>query len=504
VDVLPVALLDSTRFSLELTHCGTSQVRLKAQPDTPPGTPSPSPLNTNDLPIPEGGWLAELQETWPVKLRVTGPETDVFSGLTRQEANAAFAFATTGQRHAFEALGAAAAWQVDFTARENQVVPGTLADLLITLTLSGYHDSELRRAMDRAPRTTTAATRWLSGRTTFPDALYEFNRSGRMAWNVTRELLALTDTLGAVRNVAVLLLPTPGPANYFGRVMSHCEVQVRITSAGNLEVLSELPQVTFSLGGTATPLLLTAQATLPPGAEVRWEFGDGSARQSGASQQHTYEKPGRYTVSLRVVRNGRLSEFRGDVVVSRSHADRLSPPVTAFPMLTRETGTGIPGGHTRVVATVNAPAADPVIVHWGVGDQKGVKGDRATFDLTPGDYTLFFTAVRLLKARVYCSQRSLTESVFDLNGLSLASNRRFDLDGTETTGVGENPPANPVAAHLFAEGALSPLDEWMVEFPLSDNACLRSVAVSDAEQYGLAEIQDVILALEYETTPRSS
>ena len=68
MDVLPIALMDSTRFSLELTHLGTSQVRLKAQPDTPPGTPSTSPLNTNDLPAPEGGWLAELNTVWPVKL----------------------------------------------------------------------------------------------------------------------------------------------------------------------------------------------------------------------------------------------------------------------------------------------------------------------------------------------------------------------------------------------------------------------------------------------------
>jgi hypothetical protein len=38
VEVLPVALMDPTRFSLELTHVGTGQVRLKAQPDTPPDT----------------------------------------------------------------------------------------------------------------------------------------------------------------------------------------------------------------------------------------------------------------------------------------------------------------------------------------------------------------------------------------------------------------------------------------------------------------------------------
>jgi hypothetical protein len=579
-DVLPVALMDSTRFSLELTHLGTSQVRLKAQPDTEPGVPSLSPLNQDDLApflfaapaqvfadeldqgtfsdqfrkqftnnggnIPsttdvtqvepglvwrlssieideeflvrkkqeelyvylievDDDWLRDIRDGWPVKLRVTGPETAVFSGLTRQDANAVFPFSTTGQRHAFEALGAAAAWQVDFTARDNQVVPGTLADLLITLTLSGYHDPELRSAIDRAPRTTTAATRWLSGRTTFPDALYEFNRSGRMAWHVTRDLLTLTDRPGAVRNVAVLLLPTPGRANYFGRLTSHCKVQVRITSTGNLEVLSEIPQVSFDLGDTADPLLLTAQATLPPGAEISWEFGDGSARQSGASQQHSYAKPGRYTVSLRVVRNGRLSEFGSDVVVSRSHADRLSPPLTAFPTLTRdETGTGIPDGHRRVMGTVNAPTADPVIANWRVGDQGGVKGDSATFDLTPGDYMLFFTTVRLLKARVHCTQRHLTGSVFDFNGLSLAANRRFDLNGTETTGFGNNPPANPVATHLFVKGALSPVDEWTVELPLSDNACLRSVSGTDVEQYGLAEIEDVVLALEYQTTPGSS
>ena len=61
-----------------------------------------------------------------------------------------------------------------------------------------------------------------------------------------------------------------------------------------------------------------------------------------------------------------------------------------------------------------------------------------------------------------------------------------------------------MAKHLFAEGALSPVDEWTVELPFADNAFLRSVGATDAEQYNLAEIQDVVLGLEYETTPGSS
>lgn len=178
--------------------------------------------------------------------------------------------------------------------------------------------------------------------------------------------------------------------------------------------------------------------------------------------------------------------------------------MTAFPTLARETGAGIPNGHTRVVGTLNALAADdPVTATWRVGELGSVKGNSATFDLKPGDYTLRFTAVRTLKARLYCTQRHLTESAFDFNGLGLTSNRRFDLNGTQTTGVGSNPSANNVATHLFAEETLSPVDKWTVELPLSDNAFLRSVSATDVEQYDLAEIQDIVLALEYETTPGS-
>jgi hypothetical protein len=348
-------------------------------------------------------------------------------------------------------------------------------------------------------------TRWFSGRSILPDAFYEFNRSGRMAWNVTRNLLTLTDNLGAVRNAALLLLPKAGGTTHFGRASSRCETRIRITSTGNLEVLSEIPQVTFTLGSSPNSLRLTAQATLPPGAnEISWDFGDGSARQSGAQQQHVYAKPGRYTVTLRVVRNGRLSEFRADAVVSRSHADRIIGPLTAFPTLTRLTGADIPPGHTRVRCAVNSPANDPVIANWRIGDQGTEKGNIATFDLGPGDYTLFFTATRILKARVYCSQRHLPGPLFDFNGLSLATNRRFDVNGTDVTGTGGNPAPNALATHLFSNGVLSPVDEWTAELLPSDNACLRSVSATDVEQYGLAEIQDVVLALEYETTPENS
>jgi len=154
-----------------------------------------------------------------------------------------------------------------------------------------------------------------------------------------------------------------------------------------------------------------------------------------------------------------------------------------------------------VVGTANTPAGDPVTVTWRVGEQESQRGNTATFDLKPGDYTLFFTAVRQLRACIYATQRQYDGPAFEFNGLSLASNRRFNQDGNETNGTGDNPPANPLTAHMFGDGALSPVDEWTIELPLSDNPFLRSVGATDVEQYDLSEIQDAILALEYETTP---
>jgi hypothetical protein len=176
--------------------------------------------------------------------------------------------------------------------------------------------------------------------------------------------------------------------------------------------------------------------------------------------------------------------------------------VTAFPSLSRDTTSpDVPKDHTRLVAEAEPGTDDPITASWRLDDQAGVTGDRASFDLRPGSYTLHFSATRTLNARVYGNQRNVTNALLSFNGLSLASNRRFDQNGADVTGEGKNPAANALAQHLFSNGALSPVDEWSIELPLSDNVFLRSVAASDREQYDVGAIHDVILALEYETTP---
>ncbi len=227
VDVLPVALMDSTRFSLDLTHTGSGQMRIKGQPDVPLGEQSESVFNVSDLPLADYDWTKTPKELWPVKILVNEPETAVFSGLSRQDAASAFPVASSGQRNAFEGRGLAGGWQIDMSARENQVVPESLADLLITFTASGYHDPGLRAAIDGAKPHTTALTSFLSARQIFPDAFYDFSRTGRMVWKVPREMLALSGDLGRLRNIGMSLRPG-APDVHFSRLMTRLRMNFRV------------------------------------------------------------------------------------------------------------------------------------------------------------------------------------------------------------------------------------------------------------------------------------
>jgi hypothetical protein len=496
VDVLPLALMDSSRFSLDLTHTGSGQLRIKGQPDVRIGEQSESVFNVSDLPLADYDWTKTPKELWPVKVLVNEPETAVFSGLSRQDAASAFPVASSGQRNAFEGRALAGGWQIDMSARENQVVPGSLADLLITFTVSGYHDSGLRDAIDGAKPQTTAVTSFLSARQTFPDAFYDFSRTGRMLWKVPREMVASNGDLGRLRNIGMSLRPGV-PDVHFSRLMTRLRMNFRVNESGGVAsgvtVFTHLPETSVT---QTAPLTLAVKARLDGATELAWDFGDGTPILRAAEGAHLYAKPGRYVLKLRCVRNDSLSEFRMSVLVSRKQ--KLGDPLIIWPRVGFDTPT------KTIKITTGGAVQQAGRMLWRLGDLTA-EGNTATFSLKPGHYTLDFAAVRKLNFLAYSAQRYIKESdPLQLKGFSAATNRTFDENGKETNGTGTPTPLparNPLAKRLFGKGEISPEDNWTFELIPEEILGLPAGADVDAEELDLGEIQDVVLSMEYDITP---
>jgi hypothetical protein len=480
VEVLPVALMDATRFSLELTYLGSGQVRLKTKAGTPaPTTPPPPPPPANT-----GEWLVGVDTDWAVRPRIMGPETAIFSGLSQQSLGGTAAFFAAHQRGAFEGLPGASSWRIDLSMKENRVVPDTLVDVLLTFTLSGYYDANLRAAVDRARRRPLASTTWFSAQQSFPDAYYQFNRTGLMEWTVTQEQLALQGSLGALQNVAVLCVPSQKRPE-LGRLMCSYPVEFNVDSAGRITLLREMPHVSLTTRG------LTLTATVKDGLVGTFDYGDGSGLSHTLT--HEYKRPGRYEVLIRLVtQGGLLTEYHAIVVVSRQQT--LLPPCITVPQLEAT----VADRKVKIRPTMVVPSGERFAVSWQIDGKPPDSGSGpVTFTVESGRHVLRFTAVRPLKARFHSQQRHAPTVPLAFDSLHLATNRTFDV----TTGDETTTTPNAFGRHVFAAGAtLSPTDRWTLEFPLDENPSLVSVSSADSKQHDLGELADVFLALEYKVS----
>lgn len=484
VDLLPIALMDPTRFSVELTYMGAAQTRVR---NVGSGLPGVNVIS----------WVPDADVHFPVKLRVSEAQPVVYSGMTRGDEQAAFPFMTANQRNAFEGFGAAASWHLDMSMRENRVDPRSIADILLTLNVSGYHDPVLRSAVERAmPQRPQVLTQHLSARELAPDAFYDFAQTGVLRMPVTADVLTLNDQISALRNMGVTLIPSSRRAP-IGQIAATYLVEFRVTSSLTLdkEKMTEIPQFTF----VANALTLSASAVVRLGTQIQWDFGDGTVVDgtNGVATSHTYVRPGRYRVQLSAVRNQRLSTFAADVFVSR--ARQVVPPVNAFPIL--DALAGAPAGKLRVTCKAGGPTSPAVGCAWRlIGERTTQRGNTAAFDLAPGKYAVLFTASRNLTARIYSRQRYVPERQILLTGFQVATNREFDTAGTEVNVT----QRNAFAAYLFDSSQdmpVFPVSLWNVEIRVSptENAFLQGVTDTDDPVLLLDNFDDVVIAMEYET-----
>jgi hypothetical protein len=468
--------MDPTRVSLELTHLGSGMIRLKSQPGT-------SPLNTTDIPA-NSDWISNSGTDWPIKVHVSGPDTAVFTGLSRQE-TASLGIIPANQRAAFEGLPGASSWRIDMSMKENQVIPGTLADVIIIFSLAGYYDSEFKNLVTDAASSGRpfATTSFISARRALPDAFYSLAHNGNLNWDVSEQMLVLGGTPGALHNLAVVL-PLISDGLELGRCYCRYPIRVQVSS-GAVTIFTVLPELTVTQNG------LTLNCAFAGTADVTWDFGDNSARVQGATAQHSYARPGRYTLLVRLSKNGTLVEYRGAIVVSTNNA--VITPLIVAPVLSA--GAVLPNGTVPLTVALPAAATDVSLACSAGGERGSADSGTAVLNLKPGFYELDFLATRKLSARFYGKQRYLPEDDVDLYRDRIATNRTFD----PTTGAETTTSPNAFSTQLFGNGSvvLSPVDRWTLELPLADNPWFMSVSPSDIAEFDGGELADAILSLEF-------
>jgi hypothetical protein len=203
-----------------------------------------------------------------------------------------------------------------------------------------------------------------------------------------------------------------------------------------------------------------------------------------------YPRPGKYEVRVRIAALGRLTEYRAVVVVSEQHA--VAQPVIAHPQLVAT----VEAGGLRVVPSLFVPSGESLGVSWRLDRQRPDIGAAPSFLIQPGRHVVEFTATRPLSARFFGEQRFDPNTQIQLDRIHVTRNRTFDpTSGAETTGG-----LNTFGQHVFGGATLSPADRWTLDLPLDDNPGLVGVTGRDFRLYNLAEIADVVLALEYDAT----
>lgn len=470
VDARLVALMSSNRQFIVVTHSGLGFVRANSR-NVSQGNATSS-------------WIPAVDERWPVRVHNGKVESKTYTGLPTSESRDVFSFESTSQRAQFEKRPAATTWHIEVKQRQNRFVPGSLADVVLTFVLSGYLDETLKGEIKTGMPSSTSATRLISTAQEAPDSFYEFANTGRLQLDVASQQLTQVGSPTRLRNFGVMLVPSLEQPQ-FSPCASHCVVEVEISSVGALTILTELPHISLS----STGLVLHAVVTLAAGVAARWKFDDNSNELQGAAVNWTYPYAGRYIVQLSLVSQGRRYEYRFEHSIAAQNP--LITPLVVLPLQITVSGTG---ANRILAASCQRPAGVSAAASWQLADGTSKWGDSVTFpNLSPGRYFLRLSVMADLQANISCRQR-IGSAPVGLAGLMAVSNRKFKDDGSLDT---SNVPS-PLTTSLFGSRELSPVDRWLVEFPLGVNGALKTYDRSGTQVFNGAAVQDLILTMEFD------
>jgi hypothetical protein len=165
------------------------------------------------------------------------------------------------------------------------VVPGSLADVLVTFNIAGFFDANVRT--EPVASGPDVVTSYISAREVFPDNFFDFSRTGKMVWPLTADLLTLTGTPGKVRNVGVLVSPARSRKQY-RRYASTGLVEFTVGDDGTPIIDPDTlpPSFRFQYPDSAKPLRIRTELTAATNVTATWDPGDGTAILAGTTFEH--------------------------------------------------------------------------------------------------------------------------------------------------------------------------------------------------------------------------
>jgi len=525
VETQPLAIMDPTRFNIELTFMGSGLLRSKAYPVNHDGSVQ---INNNNCGLTSGAipqldpailnqsWLTGAEAEFPVNTLIRPTETCVFTGLTPGEDNLYFQSFSTQQKNFFEDTPAAAGWYVDMGMTENHLVPGSLAELTLTFYLTGYYDKNLKNYIDNATTSSTSlATKVFSARSEFSDQYFSFTRSGEIAFPISAPMLAINERIDVLNQLGIYFMPAISAENYT-RFYAHETTKFTVNLNQTITITETPPvfNIRKKFGTDNKVILLTVQLiNAGDNLELSTDESPSPATVAGSTRRRsaelTFTTAGKHVITARVL-STTLSEYRLEIFISEDN-----PPLTpnlAFPEITYAADK-LTIKLNRLNNSDNIVDADhslnAVIICFSKEGKKMFRSGPGqnpakTFDffnlppdnlLAPGEYFIVTLLTEPITANFKSFQKP-SEASYECEGNKLAT--KYD-----DTNLPVRVPLNDFSTDLNLPN-LFPLDMWTFRLDTTNNSFINVYDCNGNSTIDLSIFNDVLLFMEYKLKRRLS
>ncbi len=512
IEVQPFVITNPTRFNVELSFLGSGLLRTQTTPAYDDGSGENVINNFGGYGTP--AWISNAETLFPVKTLLSSVETSIYSGLSASEESSYFQSFSAQQKAAFEDCPAAGGWMLDMSMTENEVVPGSMADMVLTFYLTGYYSTELKNEIENAVRTEeTLVTNTFSAQREFPDALFDFQRSGKIGLPISPEMLALNKRIGKLNELSLRFIPSKIDVG-FTRFSSISVSKFFCTKNVKLEVISETPQV--FLEGKNMVLNITLSnvknkeivifAQEDPSVQLSRNAASNDTHDFGKIE---FKKQGKQIVIIRETTGGVLNDYSLEVFVSKN--EKMILPTTTFTKTSIDSNKKLAFSMNQLKKKSNG-SFDTVSYEKQdenaqclVLDQDGKLLGETTTDKLSG-FNVNISGQKEQNLYVIVLYTKKVTSSFQCNqDIKPFSNSTNNAPlRTNVKNHDAQNPLTPFAEHLFGadlKKVKSPVDNWQLAITPAQNPFLECYDCNGVKKLDATMFNDVILSMEYYLHP---